>query len=75
MVVHDDGSGSKLYVAGYFEEAGGLPVSNIASWDGSAWASPAFGIDGDPDALAVFDDGNGADLYVGGSFSTASGTP
>jgi hypothetical protein len=36
MLVHDD----KLYVMGIFNCAGtGLPVSNIAVWDGSRWCS------------------------------------
>jgi trimeric autotransporter adhesin len=35
------GSGNQLYVAGNFISAGGLPVTNIAAWNGSNWSALA----------------------------------
>ncbi len=38
LVVHDDGGGPALYVGGVFSEAGGIPVTNAAKWDGAVWS-------------------------------------
>ena len=37
-VVFDGGSGPALYVGGRFDVAGGVPVRNVARWDGAAWS-------------------------------------
>jgi hypothetical protein len=70
--VYDDGLGSDLYVVGDFGSAGGLPVSNVARWNGSVW-SALPGFDNTARALAVVDDGAGPALYAGGTFTTAGG--
>ena len=78
LAVFDDGSGPALYVAGFFDSAGGVPARGIARWDGAAWSALASGVEpGSAYALAVFDDGaDGApDLYVGGTFASAGGLP
>ena len=68
------GSSGDVYAGGSFTQAGGLPASYIARWNGSAWSSmgtsPANGVNNFVRALAVA--GNG-DLYVGGTFSQAGG--
>lgn len=73
----DDGSGPGLYIGATFTMAGGLPASNIARWDGTAWSSLAGpsgeGVDGAVQAMTVFDDGTGPALYVAGSFGMAGG--
>ena len=61
----DDGAGSALFAGGFFSEAGGLPVQNLARWDGAEWAD----VSGTPtsrylQALEVFDDGSGEALFV-----------
>lgn len=67
-------SGSpELYVAGDIVTAGGLPVNNIARWNGSTWSSVGTGTSEPGASLAVYDDGTGAALYVGGNFATAGG--
>lgn len=66
-----------LYVAGYFNSAGGAAGSaKIARWDGSQW----FGLDAQLDlftnslwALKTWDDGTGDALYVGGNYVDAGG--
>jgi hypothetical protein len=64
--------GTNLFAGGFFTDAGGVNVSCIAKWNGSAWSALGAGVD-DRDylpqvtALAV----NGNDLYVGGAFRTA----
>lgn len=78
LAVHDDGTGTALYVGGGFQVAGGGgTVYNVAKWDGSEWfALPEFsGTGAYPRvyALAVYDDGTGSALFVGGDFSTAGG--
>jgi hypothetical protein len=35
----DDGSGPALYVGGSFNEVSGLPMMNIARWNGQAWSA------------------------------------
>ena len=54
----------RLVVAGLFNTAGGLNVSNIARWDGAVWSSGNGAFDGEVDALCVYND----DLYAGGYF-------
>ncbi|RKY18196.1 MAG: hypothetical protein DRQ55_13990 [Planctomycetota bacterium] len=72
--VYDDGlgDGPVLFVGGRFETAGGLPMSNLARWDGSGWSNPG-GTNNDVYALAVHNDGSGEKLYAGGLFSTVGG--
>ncbi|MEZ6233239.1 MAG: GC-type dockerin domain-anchored protein [Phycisphaerales bacterium] len=79
VIVHNDGSGDKVYYAGRFTSANGVPgTRNIARWDPatSQWesvggglnsTSPAFGMEG----LAVF---NG-ELYVAGYTHTSPNFP
>ena len=74
LVVHDDGSGSKLYAGGSFTVAGEAVASNVARWTGSAWEAFGDPLDGLVNALAVHDDGGGAKLYAGGAFLNAGGT-
>ena len=80
LALFDDGSGTALYVGGEFETAGGLPIDDLARWDGLAWTGLGAGLgsgnDTKVEALAVFDDGGGKDLYAAGEFSTpvAGGT-
>ncbi len=68
LAVHDDGSGSALYVGGSFLGAGGTPSPNIVRWDGSSWSALGSGLNGVVNALAVY---NG-ELIAAGDF-TASG--
>jgi hypothetical protein len=57
-----------VFVGGIsFDNAGGLPVNQIAQWDGQRWSDMGGGVAGSVHALVV----NGNDLYVGGSFSQA----
>src|SRR5262249_46788120 len=60
----------KLIASGFFTNAGGAPVTNIAAWDGTAWSAlePGF-LYADVDALTVFD----GKLIAGGGFSRAGG--
>ncbi len=78
LSVFDDGTGSALYIGGVFTTAGGLPASNIAKWNGSAWSPLASGMSADViavrvNALPVYDDGTGSALYAGGRFTMAGG--
>jgi hypothetical protein len=81
--VFDDGSGPALFVGGFFDSAGGTPVSNVARWNGTSWFALAGGVTGtttttvQPRVLAFepFDDGTGTALYASGSFSVAGGAP
>jgi hypothetical protein len=72
LFVFDDGSGSKLYTAGYFYF--GVPqwVATVGRWDGQTWSSLTAGI---PQGYApsgpwirVLDDGSGPRLYAFGSY-------
>jgi hypothetical protein len=63
--------GDDVYVAGWFQNAGGLPANHMAMWDGAAWHALGAGIDSPPTTLAVFD----GKLYAGGYFNDAGGVP
>lgn len=74
MIVHDDGAGPALVVAGEFTIAGASAANNIAKWNGAYWSPLGGGVSGGTvSALAVFDDGTGAALYAGGSLQVAGG--
>lgn len=75
LAVFDDGSGPALHVGGIFDQAGAVPVSNIARWDGTVWSSLGSGVQGEVNALGAFDLGNGSELVVGGLFQSAGGMP
>jgi len=66
FAVFDDGSGPALFAGGSFSSAGGVPASNIARWDGSAWTALGSGASCTVEALATFDDGAGEQLYMSG---------
>ncbi len=66
-----------LIVGGDFTTAGGVPVSKIARWNGSAWSALGTGLTGtvytvNISALATLPNG---DLIAGGTFTTAGGNP
>jgi hypothetical protein len=73
----DDGTGTALYAAGYFDKAGGLPAKCLAKWDGSRWSA----VPGEPSPwpnayvsnIQVWDDGRGPALYAAGYFSNIGG--
>jgi trimeric autotransporter adhesin len=65
LVVHDN----KLIAGGRFEQAGGVPASNIASWDGSAWQPIGPGFTRGIQTLASYQ----GELYA--ATSSTSGTP
>ncbi len=67
-----DGPASPLLiVGGAFATAGGVAVSNIAAFNGTAWSALGDGTNGVPWAFAEY---NG-DLVVGGRFTMAGGVP
>ena len=67
LTTHDDGSGPALYVGGTgLDEAGGIPISNLARWNGADWSSVGGGADGGVRALRSF----ASSLLVGGFFGT-----
>jgi hypothetical protein len=76
LAVHDDGTGPALYVAGTFDQAGGVPAVNIARWDGTNWSAVGTtGFDGGMSSLEVHDDlsGTGPALFASGSFTSVDG--
>ena len=76
----DDGAGLKLYAGGKFAIAGGVPASDIASWNGTGWSALGAGVGGSyagVQAIAAFDDGGGGGphVFAGGTFDTAGSVP
>lgn len=61
--------GTDLIAAGLFSNAGGVPVSNIAAWNGTSWSALGAGVNGPVYALTIHD---GRLIAVGG-FSEAGG--
>ena len=66
-----------LIVGGFFNDAGGVPVGNIARWDGASWSAMGSGLAGFPIAMTTY---NG-ELVVAGTppaevkFPTAISSP
>lgn len=77
LCVHDDGSGSALYVAGAFRLPGFGQTRRIARWNGSTWTDLSTGVQQTEPvrALATHDDGSGAALYLGFGGDALSTTP
>jgi hypothetical protein len=73
LAVRNDGSGSTLFVGGHFDDVGGVPAQNIASWNGSSFSPLGSGLNYASPALAVFDDGSGPALFAGCAFNSAGG--
>ena len=72
-VFDEDGGGPgapALFVGGWFSDAGGTPVSNIARWNGTSWSAVGGGAGSTVTVLHVADLGTGPSLYVGGFFSS-----
>ena len=66
--------GSRIFVGGSFTIAnGGVPVRNVAVWDGNTWSPVGSGMNGAVAALA-WDPASGR-LYAGGRFTDAGGVP
>ncbi|MEM6648050.1 MAG: T9SS type A sorting domain-containing protein [Bacteroidota bacterium] len=62
--------GSDVYIAGEFENAGGITeADHIARWDGTRWHALGSGLNGKVNVIVLH---NGL-VYVGGSFTDAGG--
>jgi len=75
LAVFDHGAGPQLYAGGWFTNAGGTAVSNIARWNGTTWLPLGAGLLGSPSAFAVYDSGNGPALFVGLESAIVNGAP
>lgn len=81
LVWDDDGPGPRpvsMFVGGDFTNAGGVPASRVARWDGQNWSALGTGMSGGGVfALAAFDDDgpgpNPERLYAAGAFTSAGG--
>ena len=68
LTVLDDGSGPALYAGGWFTNAGGVPVSNVAKWNGTNWSAIGAGFDDTVRALAVHEANGDPNLVIEGNF-------
>ncbi len=63
----------ELIAGGAFSQAGGVPVSHIAKWNGTSWSPLGMGVGGTPEprvyAMIVYD----GSLIAAGNFSGAGG--
>ena len=81
LLVHDDGSGPALFIAGNNSTLLGEFVNGaISKWDGQQLTplldQSGLGIDGqDVSRIAVFDSGNGPELFAAGRFWRAGSQP
>jgi hypothetical protein len=74
--VHEETTGTAVYVGGGFSTAGGMAASRIARWDGLAWAPLGGGItaaNGSVWAMIHYDEGSGPRLFAAGDFTSAGG--
>ncbi|MCA9728223.1 MAG: T9SS type A sorting domain-containing protein, partial [Candidatus Eisenbacteria bacterium] len=69
FAVFDDGFGSKLFVGGGIDAAGGVPIEGLAKWDGASWADAGISLNSWASSLLVSEDR----LYLGGSFTKVGG--
>lgn len=71
LLIHDDGTGPQLYVAGDFSAVGGLVTPSIARFNGQLWTAVGPGLNGDVHDLASYDFGFGHRLVAGGNVNLA----
>lgn len=62
-VLYSDTLTSSLYAGGSLVQAGGIPVNNIAKWDGTSWSAMGAGI---PDHIIYTINSYNGELYAGG---------
>src|SRR5690349_23426 len=60
-----------IAIGGRFSFVSGIPMSNVAWWDGTSWHALGSGTDGEVTSLIEFGD----QLVVTGHFTNAGGTP
>jgi trimeric autotransporter adhesin len=66
-------SGTDLYVAGHFDQAGGEPANSIARWDGQQWSALGSGENNGTSGI-IYDLAATADgVYAAGNFDLAGG--
>jgi hypothetical protein len=68
LLVFDEGDGPELVAGGQFLNSGGVPLANLARWDGAAWSSPPGSeVLSDHYALALttHENDDGRRMYVG----------
>lgn len=68
-------SGATTYVAGDFDDAGGVEVNNIATWDGSAFTALGDPVTDGPSDVVWSLATDGSLLYVGGPAGVMSWDP
>lgn len=76
LIIHDDGSGPRLFVGGQMQRFDFDPqqpntFTPVMAWDGAAWDEVDLDGDGDfgiANCFTEYDDGNGTDLFAGGQF-------
>jgi hypothetical protein len=73
LVVHDDGSGPALYVAGAFTYFNGIKIGNVVRYDGTTATTVGGGAQSIVTSLAVHDEGAGPQLFAGGLFLSIGG--
>ena len=79
LEVVDFGQGPALVAGGRFTSVGGVPVRNVAYWDGQAWSAFGPGLGGGQFdavyALAAYDavKGQGQTIYAAGDFTETGG--
>ena len=61
--------GNLLFVGGFFQYAGGVPASNIATWNGSYWCGFNGVLNDAVRSVAGMNDS----LYIGGQFTSIDG--
>lgn len=75
LAVFDGGAGPELFAGGWFDDAGGMNVSNLAKWNGSSWSQVGgAGANNPVRALLTYDDGSGTQLYAAGDFTQVGAT-
>jgi hypothetical protein len=75
LVVHDEGSGPRLFAGGNFTSIGGASAAYVARWDGSTWSGLGAGTNLYVEELVSHDDGNEHALVAIGHFTQAGGAP
>lgn len=67
-------NGGNLYAVGAFSQAGGVPASNVARWDGGTWSALGSGVSGTSGFIAGFSVASFNNLIcVAGNFTSAGG--
>ncbi|MBL8874510.1 MAG: immunoglobulin domain-containing protein [Phycisphaerae bacterium] len=75
VIAIDELPGGDVIIGGYFINAGGVPVNNIARWNGTSWSAMGAGLGNESLGVSSIVHLPNGDIVAAGGFDSAGGAP